>query len=124
MSLMEKLQEAKSDRNVVFTAVEQLTDPTEMKQFYQEYVAHLRQNGDSAEVRANPESVANSNIGYIVGYYDKETADRWMNTIPSVSHPIFGKNVFSVAPEDAFKAGQLAATEGTEKARQYIEGKK
>jgi len=94
MSLMEKLQEAKPDRNVVFTAVERLTDPTEMKQFYQEYVAYLRQHGDSEKVRANPESVANENIGYIVGYYDRETAERWMNTIPSVSHPIFGKNVF------------------------------
>ena len=124
MNLMEKLKRAEPEYNVVFTAVKKLTDPTEMKQFYQEYVAHLRQNDSSAEVRANPESVANRNIGYIVGYYDKETADRWMNTISSVSHPIFGKNIFSVAPEDAFKADQLAATEGTEKARQYIEGKK
>ena len=121
MSLIQKLEEAKPKRNVVFTAVETLTDPKQMRQFYDEYVAHLKQHGDSDQVRQNPESVANSNIGYIVGYYDKETADRWMQAIPSVSHPIFGKDIFSVTPEQAFNAGKLAGTEGTEKAREYIQ---
>ena len=121
MSLLEKLEKTNPKRNVVFTAVETLTDPTEMKQFYSEYVAHLKENGDSEEVRQDPESVANSNIGYIVRYYNRETADRWMNTIPSVSHPIFGKDIFSVTPEQAFNAGKLASTEGTEKAKDYIQ---
>ena len=44
-----------------------------------------------------------------------------MQAIPSVSHPIFGKDIFSVTPEQAFNAGKLAGTEGTEKAREYIQ---
>ena len=121
MSLLQKLEKAKPGRNVVFTAVENLTDPTQMRQFYNEYVGYLRQHGNSEQIRQNPESVANNNIGYIVGYYDKETADRWMKAIPSVSHPIFGKDIFSVTPEQAFNAGKLTGTEGTEKAKEYIE---
>lgn len=123
MSLIKKLKETKPRRNVVFTAVETLTDPTEIKQFYQEYVECLRQHGDSEKVRADPEAVAKNNIGYIVGYYNKETADRWISAIPGVIHPIFGKNIFSVSPEDAFKAGELAITEGIDRAREYIESK-
>ena len=42
MSLIEKLEKTNPKRNVVFTAVEILTDPTEMKQFYNEYVAYLK----------------------------------------------------------------------------------
>jgi len=124
MSLLKKLEKTNPKRNVVFTAVETLTDPTEMKQFYNEYVTYLRENGDSEKVRQDPESVANSNIGYIVGYYDSETAERWMSNIPPVSHPIFGKNIFSVTPEQAFNAGKIASTEGTEKARDYIQKSK
>ncbi len=121
MSLLERLEKAKPGRNPVFTAVETLRDPTEMIQFYQEYVGYLRQHGDSENVRANPEACANSNIGYIVGYYDKATADKWFGALPDVSHPIFGRDMFSVSPEDAFKAGQIASQEGSEGARRYIE---
>lgn len=47
---------------------------------------------------------ADENIGYMLGYYDQETAVRvreWLG--PSVNHPIFG-NKFPT-PEEAFKAG-------------------
>jgi len=124
MTLLERLEKAKPGRHPVFTAVETLRGPTKMKQFYQEYVGYLRQHGDSESVRADPEAVANSNIGYIVGYYDKETADRWFEALPDVSHPIFGRDIFSVSPEDAFKAGQIASQEGQEGARRYIEQKR
>ena len=121
MNLLERFEKAEPGRNPVFTAVETLRDPTEMRQFYQEYVGYLRQHGDTENVRANPEAVANSNIGYIVGYYDKKTADIWFEALPDVSHPILGRDIFSVSPEDAFKAGQISSQEGQESARRYIE---
>ena len=124
MSLIEKLKEAKPGQNVVFTAVETLKDPKEIKQFYSEYIDCLKKCGDSEEVRTNPEAVANRSIGYILGYYDKETVDRWMNILPGVSHPIFGRDIFSVSPEDAYQSGRIAGSQGREAARCYIEQKR
>jgi len=122
--LLERLEKASPGRNFVFTAIETLKTPTEIKQFYQEYVDYLRQHGASEDIRANPEAVANDNIGYVLGYYNKETADKWFKVLPNVKHPIFGRDIFSISSEDALIAGQIAAEKGVEAARQYIEQKR
>lgn len=122
MGLIEKLKEEKPGRNYVFTAIETLTDPQEIKQFYSEYIVELKKETKApCDPKDDPKTVANSNIGYIVGYYDKATADRWMKTLSDVSHPIFGRDIFSVSPEDAFEAGKIASQKGSEGVRCYIE---
>ncbi len=100
MSLLGKLKETDPKRNVLFTAIETLKEELEIELFYEEYVKYLRRHGNE-----NPEMVAKSNIGYALGYYDQKTADRWFKALPGISHPIFGKNIFSVAPEKAFETG-------------------
>jgi hypothetical protein len=49
---------------------------------------------------------ARQNMGYVSGYYDRETADKIMK-IFKTSHPIFGTT--HPAPEDAFEMGKRMA---------------
>lgn len=92
-NLYQKMQELAPGKNPIFTAVSNLTNPDEMKAFFRDCVDDYRKNGETEDIRNNAESLVKYNIGYIVGYYDKQTADRWMNTLEGISHPIFGKNV-------------------------------
>lgn len=62
-------------------------------------------------------SHAEENLGYMCGYYGKETSDR-IRKLFKVSHPIFG-NKTEVDPMVAFKAGQIAATKGVKAARNF-----
>jgi len=118
--IIEKLKKLKPGENFLFIAIQVLKAPEEIKMFYQEYVEYLRQYGDSEEIRANPETVANKNIGYVIGYYNKVTAGRWFDVLPDISHPIFGRDIFSASPEDAFKAGQIASQKKIAKAREFL----
>lgn len=107
-TLVEKLQKERPNRNVLFTAIEKLTKPKDIKQFYGEYIEYLRTEGGDEETRNNPEKVANSNIGYALGYYSQETARRWMDLLESVSHPVFGRNIPYDDPTAAFQADRNA----------------
>jgi len=93
-TLLERLEKASPGRNFVFTAIETLKTPTEIKQFYQEYVDYLRQHGASEEIRANPEAVANDNIRYLLERNNKETANRWFKVLPNVKPSNFWKKYF------------------------------
>ncbi|MEK7617256.1 MAG: hypothetical protein AAB414_04320 [Patescibacteria group bacterium] len=106
-SILQRLQKLDPERNVAFTAVEQLKDPQEMQQFMDEYAKWLGENSDDEEIKRNPFQVAGSNVGYIVGYYDKATADRWFQAIEGLSHPIFGTNLPWNRPADAYETGQM-----------------
>ena len=44
--------------------------------FFQQYVKSFK-----GTVEEDPKEVARQNIDYIVGYYDRETADKWMNAL-------------------------------------------
>ena len=105
-NLLEKLQAEKPGRNVAFTAIEQLKDEAQMREFFQQYVESLK-----GAVEEDPEAVARQNIGYIVGYYDRETADRWMKALPGVSHPVFGKDI---PWNDAKRAYETRTAKGKE----------
>jgi len=87
-NLLEKLQAKEPDRDVAFTAIEELKDKAQIREFFQQYVELLK-----GAVEEDPEAVARQNIGYIVGYYNKETVDRWMGALPDVSHPVFGRDI-------------------------------
>lgn len=103
-SLLKRLQEKNPDRNVLSTAISDLKDESDLKKFFDQYVEWLK-----GRVEESPESVALQNIGYAVGYYDQETADRWMKALPGVSHPIFGDNIPFDEPEAAYQAGREAS---------------
>ena len=92
-AMYQKMVDLKPNKNPIFTAVEQLTEPTEMRAFFDSCVAYYRLNGDSLDVRKNSESVVKTNIGYVVGYHNEQTATRWMNAIDGIKHPIFGRNI-------------------------------
>ena len=100
-NLLQELQAKNPDRNVAFTAIEEIKDPEQMKQFFQQYVAWLKEASQE-----NPEDVAKQNIGYIVAYYDKETADRWMKVLLDVSHPVFGRDIPFTDSQSAYEKGR------------------
>jgi hypothetical protein len=105
MRIIEHLKGKSPGRNIVFIAIEELKTPEEIKEFYEEYVELLRTQGDTEYVRENPEKVADENIGYVLGYYNQQTAELWMETLPSVHHPIFGRNIPFSEPEKAYYKG-------------------
>lgn len=80
-------------------AIGTLTDPEEMRQYVKEYGEWIdEQRGDG-----RGKEIAMGNIGYAVGYFSHETADRWFAAIEDLSHPIFGRT--HPSPEAAFSAG-------------------
>lgn len=87
------MQELAPNKDPIFTAVSHLTDLDEMKAFFRDCVEDYKKNGETEDIRNNAEHLVKSNIGYITGYYDKPTVDRWMNAIEGLSHPVFGKNI-------------------------------
>jgi len=101
-SLLAKMQEVEPKSNVLFNAIANLRDPVQIQQFYQEYVGHLESDPTLTEA----EKVAQSNIGYAVGYYDQETSKRWLDALPSVAHPVFGRDLPYNSPGRAFEAGK------------------
>jgi len=64
--------------------------------FLQRYRAYCMGTG-------NPASNADTNIGYLSGYYDPETAAK-IRDVFDVSHPVFGRT--TPTPDEAFAAGQ------------------
>jgi len=91
--VLEELKLKEPDRNIVFVAIDHLKDAEDIQQFYQEYCESITTE------------VANENIGYILGYYGKDTMRRWFEALPNVSHPFFGRRV-DVSPEEAFEMGK------------------
>jgi hypothetical protein len=107
MSLFEQMQKVAPKRNPVFTAIEKLKDPTDIKQFMRDYEEWMLKNGDLS-IRGREAEVARSNVGYILGYYDGATAKLWYGCLDNVSHPIFGETFGrgkDVTPEEAFNMG-------------------
>lgn len=83
-SLLDRLQAMHPDRNVAFTAVEQLRVPEDMATFFVQYAKWLSTSEDP-KVRQSPFEVASENLTYITGYYGYETVERWTNFIVETS---------------------------------------
>ncbi len=96
LETLEALEAKKPGRDVLFTAIDDLTAAEDIKQFYGEYSA------------AYGEDLANSNIGYALGYYGSDA-------LPDVSHPVFGRSLHTTA-EEAFEAGMELGKEMKRKA--------
>ena len=61
--------------------------------------------------------MAGQNLGYILGYYDRETREQWYGSLSAedtpVVHPIFGPNFgrgYEPTAEEALEAGKRWAT--------------
>lgn len=78
-------------------AVEILTEPKEIKDFMEKYVQHIcDEHGLDTETAKKS---ARDVVGYCTGYVDDEQANRWLRALPSISHPIMGR-------ERPFKGGR------------------
>lgn len=85
MDLLQKLRSEHPLRDVAVTAVETLKDKLEIIEFFNQYVNDLKDRG----IIENTESIAGTNIGYVLKYCDKKTAYIWAGAIPSVILPFF-----------------------------------
>jgi hypothetical protein len=108
MTLFQDMENKAPDRNPVFTAIEELKTPDEIRQFVKEYEDYLVANSNE-ETKGRERQVARSNVGYILGYYSDETQKRWYKELPNVSHPVFGYGFGrgqEITPEEAFEKGK------------------
>ncbi len=87
-NLLQKLQAEKPNWDVTYTAIDQLEDEAQIQEFFLQYVGLLK-----SSVEEDPEAAALKNIGYAIGSFDRETADRWMRALPGISHPVVGKDI-------------------------------
>jgi len=105
------IQKVNPKRNVLFTAIDEFPKyPDEiamMQKFVEAYPLWLKEHNPDWSME-EARRVANSNIGYGVGYYDRETADKWMSVSDSIAHPVFGRQIPWGEPEKAFEMGKNA----------------
>lgn len=83
MTMACEMDKKEEGRNLVFTAIDTYDTPLQIQQFYKHYVVFMKSKGLE-------ERVANSNVGYVLGYYPDKTLALWYKALPSVSHPVFG----------------------------------
>jgi hypothetical protein len=74
-------------------------------EFWQVYIAYLNDQEKDLSGRS-ADTVARSNIGYVMGYRSAEERQRVYDlfTAFDVAHPVFGRN--EPSPEAAFAAGE------------------
>ena len=101
--LLQRLMALEPKHDVVFTAIEQLKDETEIRQFFQEYVKYIEESGLEDSPIKDPKVVANMNIGYVLGYYEK-AAGLWRKALPDAKHPVYGSNIPWNDPKKAVEA--------------------
>jgi len=108
---LEELSKKDPGRNMVFTAIETLKTSKDIKLFFDEYVQFLKDNGSEPKIREDARRVAESNIGYILGYYGGDEHALWYGVLQTVSHPIFGHDFgrgYTPTVEEALEAGKKA----------------
>lgn len=103
-SIIERLRAQKPDRNVVFTAVRELTDEREIMQFAQEYADLLA--GQVKEPKT-PMQSALEDIGYVVSTTNPATRKIWEEVFEGLPHPYFGR-VANLASLDGEKSYAIA----------------
>ena len=84
------LRQLAPDTSPMFTAISNMTDPTDILAFYEEYICWLKEYGETKDVRDKATEIARSNMGYAAGYYDEEIRKRIYDTLGDC-HPIFGR---------------------------------
>ena len=97
-------------------AVEMLEDPTDIKEFMQQYTAHI-QKKYHVQDRKKAEANAKDVVGYCTGYVDDRKANLWFDALPDITHPVTGrKRPFHVKADEFY----VIATDISTKAIQYM----
>jgi hypothetical protein len=76
---MYQLRQLHPDRDPLFTAMEQLSEASEINQFYAEYRQYLI---DSGSPEVGVDELAGANLRYVKGHYTKTTWTPWAEAIP------------------------------------------
>lgn len=97
-SLMRRLQNFDRSKPVVFTAVSQLRDETQMRQFVAEYTEYLCGRGDQ-----DPAKAALEDIGYWIGYLGDMVTERWVLAFPNIRTLPLGDGIYQC--REAYRAG-------------------
>ncbi|MFA5103528.1 MAG: hypothetical protein WC525_10315 [Candidatus Thermoplasmatota archaeon] len=108
MTLLEDMIQINPERNVVFTAIETLKRPEDIRRFMKEYEDWMLENGD-VSTKGREVEVARQNVGYILGYFSPEAYKLWYGVLQEVSHPVFGHGFGrgkDPTNEEAFKMGE------------------
>lgn len=77
--IFEKMRKYNMDRDPVFTAIEKLKKPEEIREFFEGYVKDIEEEYLKVSLKKAKTSreVAKTNVMYILGYYGKEKNERW-----------------------------------------------
>lgn len=91
----------------LYNAVLAIHDGAGARAFYEEYVLWTKTHAADPQFRSQEgaESLAKANIGWIFGE-GMPSADVTMWTEAcGAEHPVFGRGILTVTPEEAFEAG-------------------
>lgn len=86
----------------VITAIKKVENSADAFLFKVSYTKYVMQ--ENGMLLGEALGVVESNIGYAAGYLDKVDGQRVLDLF-KVQHPVFGKNLRDVTPEEAFKLG-------------------
>lgn len=106
-SILQRLKEKNPDRNIVFTAIEELQDPDEIRMFMDEYIHYVADNTEDEQAHQDKGKIAGRSVGYALGFYDKPTANRWFSAIKGLEHPVFGTNIPFNDSASAYQVGRV-----------------
>lgn len=127
LSLLQAMVDKDLKRNPVFTAIDELEDPDDIRRFVQEYEEWMKINAGKdvpddysdysiplpgsrrPDTIGHEVDIARGNIGYILGYYSGETQELWYGILDNVSHPVFGYGFgrgTNPTPKEAFEMGK------------------
>ena len=100
-SLLKQLRDKSPDRGLEASAVEELGDEAQIKEFFKEYTEDLKASG-----LEDPEDIAKKNMAYIIRYFDKKIQNKWNKALPELSFTEEDQKKFK---EDEEKASQIPA---------------
>lgn len=72
-------------------AVDRFKDRTEIQQFYDELVGFVKNEGNYDTVEG-ARRASDDIIGYCTGYLTADEQRIWFDTLPTISHPIYGRD--------------------------------
>jgi hypothetical protein len=103
LNLVERMKELEPKKHAINTAICALTNPDEIKQFYQDCIktiAKIKEIPEYCECieyrvqfgvkpihQMDTREVTNQFVGYILSAFDDETINRWKKVIPEIVCP-------------------------------------
>lgn len=105
MGIFEKVRNMQPNTNACCTAVDTLTNPAEVREFFTEYVLWLSEHG-CEKAKKDPLKAAADNISHIIsGYYGGNALEkhkRWLAASPHIRHMVYGRNLPNVEPKEEY----------------------